>query len=459
MEEELDVRLNKIFPVFDREPTAAASLSQIHRAELRDGRVVAVKVQRPGIGQTIARDMDALERAAGFLDRHTSIGHRYEFSAMLAQFRQRLYQELDFEREALNLVRLADDLVEFDRLLVPQPFDDFTSPRVLTMEFVPGQKATTLSPLRLNEVDGPPLAGQLFRAYLKQILVEGFFHADPHPGNITLADDGRLAILDLGMTGRVGPELQQILLSLLLAISDGRCEDAASAAIGLGTPREDFREEPFRRGVCDLVLENVDSTIARISLGRVIFQISRLSAGCGLRLPPELSLIAKVLLNLDQVIATLDPDFSPSEVVREESSRLMRERMTRRMTRANISSSLLDLEDFAVRLPQRLSRALDVIGNRELRLKVDVLDENLLIQGMQKIANRIALGVVLASLIIGAAIMMQVRTRFTIMDYPGIAMILFGIAALASFAMILDILYYDEKRKAHLRSPPGDGSP
>lgn len=456
VEEELDVRLHKVFPVFGREPVAAASLAQIHRAELRDGRVVAVKVQRPGIGLQIRNDLDALERAASFLERHTAAGRRYELSLVLSQFRRRLQDELDFEREAANLVRMGDDLVDFDRLLVPQPYDDFTSPRVLTMDFVPGRKVTELTPLHLNEVDGPPLARQLFRAYLKQILVEGFFHADPHPGNIILADDGRLGILDLGMAGRVGPELQQDLLTLLLAISEGRCEDAATAAIRLGDPREDFREAPFRRGVCELVLRNVDSTISEISLGAVIFDIARLSADCGLRLPGELTLIAKVLLNLDQVIASLDPDFSPAQVVRDESAALMRERMARRMTRASISSGLLDLEDFALRLPRRLGKALDVIGNRELRLKVDAFDENLLIQGMQKIANRIALGVVLASLIIGAALMMQVRTRFTILDYPGIAMILFGFAALASFGLILDILYYDEKRRARLRAPPGE---
>jgi ubiquinone biosynthesis protein len=456
IESELGVRPNKIFRLLEREPVAAASLSQIHRAELRDGRVVAVKVQRPGISAVIERDLEALDRAARFFDRHTRAGRRYAFTEIIDEFRQKIGEELDFEHEALNLIKLADNLAEFDKLAVPAPYEDFTSRRVLTMEFVDGRKITTLSQLSLNELEGAPLAGQLFRAYLKQILVDGFFHADPHPGNVLLRADGRVAILDLGMAGRVGPELQQKLLTLLLALSESRCEDAADAFIATGTTTEGFLEREFREATCAVVLRNADAALSEISLGRIIFEIAGISADCGLRLPRELKLIAKTLLNLDQVLISLDPDFAPAAIVREESTRLMLDRASRRMSRANLSAGFLELENFAVKLPERLGRALDVIGNKEMRIKVDAFDENLLIQGMQKIANRIALGLVLAALIIGATLMMQVPTNFRILEYPGLAILLFGAAAVASVALALDILYYDEKRRARLRAPPSD---
>ena len=453
IEAELGVRVHKIFRSIDRRPEAAASLAQIHRAELRSGRVVAVKVQRPGLREIIVDDMAAIGEAAVFLDRHTTIGRRYEFARILEEFRKSLLGELDFLREADNLRTLARNLAQFDRLVVPAPLDDFSAARVLTMDFIPGRKITALSPLALNEVDGPALADQLFRAYLKQFLVDGFFHADPHPGNIVLASDGRIAIFDLGMVGRLGPDLQQDLLSLLLAVSDGRSDDASAISIKIGRRRDGFAEAEFRQKIAGLVLNNRDSTISQMNLGRIIFEIARLAGAYGLRLPPEMMMIGKALLNLDQVVAKLDPDYEPSAVVRAESMILLRERLQNGVTMSGMTAGLLDVQKFAERLPQRLNKVLDALGGNEFRLKVDAVDEQLLLHGMQKIANRIALGLVLASLIVGAALLMKVETKFRILEYPGLAIILFLGAAAASIVLVLDILYYDDKRRFRLRDP------
>ena len=452
IEEELGVRVNKIFRRLDPKPVAAASLAQLHRGELRNGRVVAVKVQRPGLREVITEDMAAIGEAATFLDRHTSVGRRYEFARILDEFRRGLYRELDYTQEALSLRTLADNLIKFDLLVVPAPLEDFSSARVLTMDYIPGRKITALTPLALNELDGVPLADQLFRAYLKQILVDGFFHADPHPGNIVLADDGRLAILDLGMIGRVGPDLQQNLLSLLLAVSDGRSDDAATIAIKIGHKRDKFMETDFRQKITRLILNRRDSTMSELNLGRMIFEIARIAGVDGLRLPPEITMISKALLNLDQVVTTLDPDFEPAAVVRKEAGVLLQERLQNSVTTSGITAGLIEAQKFAQRLPERLSKALDVLGGNELRVKVDAVDERLLIDGMQKIANRIALGVVLGALIIGAALLARVPTSFTMFGYPGLAIILFLGAAAASAFLIADILYYDEGGRAPIRS-------
>lgn len=458
VEAELGAPLSELYRDFEPEPVAAASLSQIHRARLRNGRAVAVKVQRPGLRETVLEDLAALADAARFLDRHTRFGRRYELGLVVDEFRRSLVAELDFTREAHNLRTLAANLEEFPRILVPKPYERLTSTRVLTMDFIDGRKATALPPGALPASDGSALADELFRCYLQQILVDGFFHADPHPGNVLLAPGGRIALLDLGMTARVGPELQQSLLALLLAISEGRSEDAASEAIRAGARREGFREDEFRARVGALVLDSMDATISQLNLGRVIFDIARASAECGLRPPRAFPLLGKSLLNLDRVVSALDPDFEPADAVRAESARLLQERLNRSLSRAAMASSLLEIRDFAGRLPARLGKVLDVLGGKELRVKVDALDENLLIQGMQKIANRIALGVVLASLIIGAALMMQVETSFRILEYPGLAILLFLAAAAGSVMMMLDILYYDDKRRISLRGPPDKGA-
>ena len=209
---ELGARLSKLFAEFDREPTAAASLAQVHRARMRDGRMVVVKVQRPGVRETIVADLEALESITEFIDAHTEMGKRYEFSNMLTELRQSLLHELDFKQEAGNLRRLRDSLRDFEQIVIPEPIEDFTTALVLTMDYIAGKKITSVGPLRLLELDGPSLSEELFRAYLKQILVDGFFHADPHPGNVFITDDNRIAILDLGMVGHISGSFQENLL-------------------------------------------------------------------------------------------------------------------------------------------------------------------------------------------------------------------------------------------------------
>ena len=199
------MRLSKAFADFDSTPLAAASLGQVHRAQLRDGRPVAVKVQRPGIRQVILEDLEAFSEMATLIDKHTEVGRRFAFHDMLEEFRKTLLRELDYRREALNLVTLANNLRSYQRLVIPQPVDDYTTSRVLTMDYVRGTKITDLSPLARIELDDQALADDLCKAYLDQILVDGFFHADPHPGNLLITDDGRLALLDLGMVARIDP--------------------------------------------------------------------------------------------------------------------------------------------------------------------------------------------------------------------------------------------------------------
>src|SRR5437660_107527 len=196
---ELGVRTSKAFSDFESKPIASASLGQVHLAHLRDGRPVAVKVQRPDIREQMVEDLDALGEIAEFLDNHTEFGQRYQFTRMLEELRKSLMRELDYRQEAHNLAAFREQLKAFTHIIVPAPIADYSTSRVLTMEYVPGIKITELSPLTRMDFDGEMLAGELFRAYRNQILVEGFFHADPHPGNVSLTPDHRIALLDLGM--------------------------------------------------------------------------------------------------------------------------------------------------------------------------------------------------------------------------------------------------------------------
>jgi ubiquinone biosynthesis protein len=444
---ELGVRISKAFQEFSATPMAAASLGQVHRAKLRDGRDVAVKVQRPGIRERIIQDLDSLEEIAGMLDKHTKAGQKYGFGPMLEEFRKSLLQELDYRQEARNLVTFADNLREFELIVVPRPIDDYTTSRVLTMEYIKGKKITTLSPLARIDIDGDSLAEELFRAYLQQILVDGFFHADPHPGNVFLTDDNRIAIIDLGMIARITPRLQESLLQLLLAISEGRGDEAATIAIKMAEAREVADEQKFRREVAEMVVRHQNSQLSDINAGQVALEMTRVSGENGFRLPPDITMMAKALLNLDQVGHTLSPRFDINASIRRNASEIMQQRMMKSLSPGNVFASMIETKDFLERLPGRINQVLDMVASNKLKINADVVDEKSLMESIQKIANRITLGILLASLIVGAALIMRVETSYRIFGYPALAIIFFLIAAIGAMALAASIVFTDVSRK------------
>lgn len=443
---ELGVRLSKAFATFDETPIAAASLAQIHRAQMRDGRPVAVKIQRPDVRERMAGDLEVLEEIATVLDRHTEIGDRYELGKVLAELRRTLMEELDYTQEANHLTTLGDNLEGFRRLVVPRPVRDYSTSRVLTMDYVGGTKITALSPLVKIDIDGRALATELFRAYLKQILLDGFFHADPHPGNILLTDDGRIALLDLGMVGRLDPALQDRLMQLLLAISEGHGSEAAQLAIKIGKERESFDEARFRNEVADFVGRNQGTTIDRLDAGRIAIAVAGAAGECGLRLPREFTMITKALLNLDQLVVALDPTFDPNAGIREYAPVLMRQRMLKAASPGNLFRGMLEVKELVEKLPGRFNRILERIADNDLRISVDAIEENVLVEGFQKVANRIAMGLILAALIVGAAMLIRVDTPFKILGYPGLAILLFMLATGCGVALMLSILLSDRKK-------------
>jgi predicted unusual protein kinase regulating ubiquinone biosynthesis (AarF/ABC1/UbiB family) len=447
VEAELGVRISKAFAQFEFTPIAAASLGQVHRARLRDGREVAVKVQRPGIREAVVEDLEAFEEIAGFLDEHSDAGAKWELGKTVAQFGRTLLAELDYRQEASNLEAIGGQMREFPRIVVPAPIADFTTSRVLTMQYVPGQKVTSVPKVRLVELDTDALAEDLFRSYLTSILIHGIFHADPHAGNVFLTDDGRLALLDLGMVGRISPTLQDGLLKILIDVSEGRGDRAAERAAEIGERLEGFDAFELERRVSELVAIFRESTLSRMQIGRVLLDVSRAARETGLRLPPELTVLGKTLLQLDEAGRTLAPDFDPNASIRRNATDLLRRRMLQSASPGNLATALLEAKEFAEKLPGRVNRVLDGLANNQLGFKVDAIDENVLIEGLQKIANRIAMGLVLAALIVGAALLMQVPTTFRIFGYPGLAMVFFLAAGAGGVALIASILKTDRTAK------------
>ena len=440
--DELGVRLSKAFETIEPEPVAAASIAQVHYARLRDGRAVALKIQRPGIREQVLDDLEALGEVAAFLDEHTEVGRRFGLALLFEEFRKSMLRELDFRQEALHLVTIGNNLKEIREIVIPQPVMTYSTSRVLTMEFIPGVKITKLSPLARLELDGDRLADALFRAYLKQMLRDGLFHADPHPGNVFLIDQ-RIALIDLGMVARVRPALQDRLLQLLLSVSDNRPDEAVKVLLLVAEQREGADTAGFRRGVADILGQHQEVAMQRPQVGRAVLMLLKVAADHGIRLPPELAMIGKTLLNLDEIGLTLAPRFDANAAIRRHAADITQEQIVRDFSLGSFFSTAVELKNFVQHLPGRINRILDRLADNEFAVKVNAIDETRLMEGMQKVANRIATGLVLAALIVGAALLMRVETSFRLFGYPGIAILLFLAAAIGGLGLVFTIMVND----------------
>jgi ubiquinone biosynthesis protein len=444
VEQELGARLSNVFDRFDESPIASASLGQVHHAVLRDGREVAVKIQRPGIRETVARDLEVLHGVARMLDDHTDVGERYHFDEMIDEFERSLIRELDYRREAMSLEELGRNLATFDRLTVPEPVKGLTTTRVLTMDHVEGTKVTELSGLAQLDVDGHELVDELFRAYMQQMLSDGFVHADPHPGNVLLTADHRLALIDVGMVVRLEPATREKMLRLLLAVAEGEGDTAADVALAMGRPTSFFDEEAFRRDVSALVGSYHDLPPEDSHAGQVLAEVTRISGQDGVRPPAELTLLGRTLLALDQVAGELAPDFNADEAVRRHAAEVLRRTMVDELTPSSMMRGLLDTKEFVERFPGRANRILGALADGSLRVRVDAVDAERLIAAIQRLANRLVAGLVLAALIIGAAMLAGVETQATILGYPALAFVFFVVAGLMGFWLVVTILRNDE---------------
>ncbi len=442
---ELGVRLSRAFSRFDHVPIAAASLGQVHRAAMRDGREVVVKVQRPGIRQQVLDDMEVLGEIAGFVEAHSETGRRYAVADLLEQFRKSLVDELDYQREARNLVLLRDLLSERPQIVVPAPIEDYTTSRVLTMEYVPGKKVTDLGPLGRLDLDGAELADALIGAFTQQVLVAGMFHADPHPGNVLLTPDGRLALIDLGMVGHIPVPMRDQLIKLIMALLSGRPDDVSRVARTLGTELAGFDELAFERSVTDVVLRATETSIADLDTGAVMLDLARQSARAGLQLAPELSMLGKAMLNLDQVARTLDPTFSPQEALQRHTAEAMRAGMS--MSPASVMAGLMEAKEFVEALPGRVNRAMDAVASGRFEMRVKVFDETEFLRGLHKLANVIAAGLVLAALMIGAALLARPGVDGPTVE-SRIALAVFVVSAVGALVLLVRIGWQSRRVQA-----------
>ncbi len=444
-EEEIGVKINKAFTLFDPQPLASASIGQVHRALLPSGRPVAVKIQRPGVRKNFIEDLDTLKEVSALAVKHSKNAEKYALDNIIEELRFVLLNELDYNKEFQNLLTMRENLKNYDHIIVPEPVKEYSSSKILTMDFIEGKKITSIGSLQKIETDFTPLMDDLVKSYIQQIIVDGFAHADPHPGNIHLTEKNQVALMDLGMVAKFSPKLQEKIMMLLMGMSKKDGDEITDALLEMSEyDAKKVNLENFRKNINRLVMNSTSNNAEDMETGRVLIQMNRVAAEEGIKLAVELNILGKILLNMDQIVAVLTPKYDLQKAIRKFMEEMVNKKMKQQLKPENMYGYLLENKKLAEALPSRLNKISENLASNQFELKVNALDEERLTDGFQKVANRITSGLIIAAMIIGAALLMRIPSTYSIMGYGILPFVFFIIAIGLGLYLVYNIMFRDE---------------
>jgi ubiquinone biosynthesis protein len=434
--------IKEVFADFDWEPLGSASLAQVHRARLaRDGREVAVKVQRPGIRRMINSDLDILAFIAERLNELKNY-QLYDFPGLVEELRFSLVRELDFTLEARNMKIFRKNLTFPDLMYLPEVYEEGTTPYVLTMELVQGVRLDQLPPDRGRR---ETLARNGAKIMLDQMLRQGFFHADPHQGNLLVLDDGRLCFLDWGMTGRITKKLRETLVDLILALVEKNSETILRLIPHLAADMpSDLNPQRLERDILDLMDSYYGISLKEIQVGELIYALMGLLKDHRLRLRSDFALLGRALLSLEGMGKQLFPDFNTVEEARPLLAELVKERWSLKHISESLQSQAWDLYDLLQDLPARLKAFVWKVDKGDLTLTFKHTGLSTLNNTLERISNRVTFGIIIAALIVGSSMIITTGVKPLLFGFPVLGVIGYLVSGLLGLGLIFTIL---RKRK------------
>lgn len=413
LRQEVRQPLDQAFAYIATEAIAAGSIAQIHRATLKDGREVALKIQRPGIEEVVEQDI-AIVRILADLASRTSLGQDYDFKALAEEFTNALRDELDFRREGSYTDQLRQNMshskwFEPSQLIIPTIYWELTTKNLLVMEWLEGKPilvAGALDDQRNGsaKIDRHAVTTLLFRVFFQQIYLDGFFHADPHPGNLFYMEDGRVGLLDCGMVGRLDPNTQQILTELLLAIVDLDAQRCTQLTLQLAESSPNVNLIGLENDFEKLLRRYYNRSLSEINFSHVFYEVLQVSRTNKLRLPNNLGLYAKAMANLEGAARAFNPEINLLNEVKPLMVDLFRQQLIGDQPIPTLLRTALDLKSLSLRSPRQVEQLLDRVTSETLKWNITLKDLDGVRITLDKSANRLSFSILVGSLIMGAAI-------------------------------------------------------
>lgn len=405
---ELGQPIEKVFAEFDPTPLAAASIGQAHAAVLWDGTEVVVKIRRPGVVEQVNEDLEILKELAATASRHLEFADRYDLAGLVEEFSQTLRSELDYIREGHSAEHFASNFASDPGIHVPRVFWEMTTARVLTLERIRGIKINDLEGLDEQGTDRRWLAHYAADVVLKMVCDDGFFHADPHPGNFFIEPDGVIGLIDFGMVGVLDKRTQEFLADLLIAINHVDADGLVDVFLDLGVTRKRVDRALVRRDIERLLSAYWGLPLGELKVTALLNDVYTVMRRHQLHLPSNLALLLKTVIMIEGIGVTLDPDFHLTQSLTPYTERLVIRRYSPFTWFRDLGRAGVDLVKLGVEMPQHFRRIVNAAedGNLQIGMRPEGFDP--VINRLERIANRIVLGVIAAAFINGLAVLMSV---------------------------------------------------
>ena len=444
--EQLAKPIEQVFKYINTQPIAAGSIGQIHRATLLSGEEVAIKVLRPGIEKIVAQD-SALIKVIADLVALTEFGQSYDVVDLAEEFIKAVNAELDFTQEGHYTDQLRYNLTqsrwsEPKQLVIPKIYWHLTNSKLLVLEWLEGKQILEA------DVSRPPteqaisqrkseITRILFRSFFQQIYIDGFFHADPHPGNIFYLDDGRVALIDCGMVGRLDPQTQQILTELLLAIVDLDAKRCSQLTIKLSESVVPITLVQLEVDYERMLRKYYNLNLNQINFSEVVYELLQIARRNRIKLPGNLGLFAKSLANLEGTARKFNPDINILEEVKPLLTNILEQQLIGSTPLQTALRTVLDLKSFSLKSPRQIEVLLDSLTSETLNVNLKIRELDNLRRSLDNSANRLAFSVIIGSLIIGAAI---VTASTQSRQLTIISTVLFATASFIGLWLVVGIL-------------------
>jgi ubiquinone biosynthesis protein len=407
LEDELGAPVDEVFAEFDWSPLAAASIGQVHRARLHGGRQVVVKVQRPGIANSVNRDLDVLDELATMVEQRTTWGADYHVPDLADEFSERLREELDFEIEARNASDIAANLDDDSDVHIPVVFRDLTTRRVLVMEWMDGVSVRETDEIDDLGFDRRELAEDLLRTMLQQMLIDAMYHADPHPGNVMVLRDGRLALIDFGAASRIDPLQQTAIRDVMIGVSQRDPDLLRQAVLQVATLRRDVDDEELERALARFMTRHLAPGM--VPSAAMFNDLLQLFFTFGINLPPELSTFFRALITLEGTLTTLSPGYPVIDRAEAIAAEWMRARLAPSTLEELAREELIRMGPLLRRLPRRLDRMANQIERGNFRARVSLFSDPHDEHVVTKLVNRTVLA--LTGGVVGVIGVMLINVR------------------------------------------------
>lgn len=438
--EELKSPIDRIFSSFSLSPIAAASLSQVHLAQLETGEKLVVKVQRPEIKKTITADLNILNVLAQLIERHIEESRLYNPIEMVDEFKKAILREIDFKIEARNIEKFRRNFKDDERVYIPEVMNDLSSKKILTMEQIEGIKVNNIEEILEAGLDRKQIAINGTDIILKQIFTHGFFHADPHPGNIFILKDKRIVFLDFGMVGRIDEETKSQISNILSAVIQQDVSAIIENFVSMGTIEEETDFKKLKLDLTDLLESYYEVPLKELQMNQFLPDIMNVISQNRIKIPPDLFLLSKALMTIEGVGKTLYPDFNATTQAKPFVKELAGQKYQPKTIAREIKNSAKELYKFTKILPKDLTLIFSKIKKGRLKIEFEHKGLESLISEMDRVSNRITFSVVIAALIVGSSIVIQADKGPLLFDFPVLGVIGFVIAGVMALWLAIAIL-------------------